>query len=143
MPPQYALSSYAPEPRTLIDIFYDHILARDWERYAATPLDAFTAQVYAGIAPLLPGLPPAPRDYMERLIEFDVLGSYRHLAGVEIALQRIGRRLNARRPGVVVLEDSLPQLEARYEELSRDFAGFIPELAAHARHHLLPPPAQS
>ncbi len=31
----------------LIDIFYDHILARDWESFAAMPLPEFAADVYA------------------------------------------------------------------------------------------------
>jgi acyl carrier protein phosphodiesterase len=126
----------------LIDIFYDHILAQEWERYGTTSLAVFTAQVYADITPLLPALPPAPREYMERLIELDVLGSYRHLEGVEHALRRIGRRLNARRPGVIVLEDSLPQLLEHHAALAQDFAGFFPELAAHARQHLPAPAAR-
>src|SRR5262245_63093143 len=30
----------------LVDVFYDHFLARDWARYADVPLEQFTAEVY-------------------------------------------------------------------------------------------------
>lgn len=130
----------------LVDIYYDHILAKEWERYSEMPLAAFTAQVYADIAPLLPALPPAPREYMEGLIEWDILGAYRDLDGVAHALRRISQRLNARRPGVVALEASLPQLVDNYAALSADFAEFLPQLDRHARLSLLipgstPPPS--
>jgi acyl carrier protein phosphodiesterase len=127
----------------LVDIFYDHILAQEWERYGTASLAAFTAQVYADITPLLPALPPAPREYMERLIELDVLGSYQRLEGVTHALQRISERLYARRGVVVALEASVAQLDDRYNELAQDFAGFFPELAAYARPGFPPRPRLS
>jgi acyl carrier protein phosphodiesterase len=120
----------------LVDIFYDHILAKEWEHHTGMPLAAFTAGLYADITPLLPELPPAPRDYMERLIEWDVLGSYQELDSVENALRRISQRLNARRPGVVALEASLSQLVDNYAALSADFAEFFPQLETHASHSL-------
>lgn len=120
----------------LVDIYYDHILATEWARYSDVPLAAFTAQVYADIAPLLPRLPPAAREPMEHLIEWDILGASRDLDGVAHALRRISQRLNARRPGVVTLEASLPQLVDRHALLSSDFADFFPQLDRHARHHL-------
>jgi acyl carrier protein phosphodiesterase len=125
----------------LIDVFYDHILAKEWAHHTNLPLDVFTTQLYADLTPLLPALPPLARDYMERLIELDVLGAYRELDGVEHALRRISQRLNARRPGVIVLEKSLPQLSASYAALSADFAEFFPQLEAHARQSLRSPPS--
>ncbi len=33
----------------LVDVFYDHLLASDWDRYSPIVLDAFTARFYADI----------------------------------------------------------------------------------------------
>ncbi|HET8730961.1 MAG TPA: ACP phosphodiesterase [Moraxellaceae bacterium] len=123
----------------LVDIFYDHILANEWERYSDMPLTAFTAQLYDDIAPLLPSVPSVQRHHLERLIEWDILAAYRDLDGVEHALRQISQRLNARRPGVVVLEASLPQLVDHYADLSADFAEFFPQLDEHAQSSLLLP----
>ncbi|MCP6082951.1 ACP phosphodiesterase, partial [Klebsiella pneumoniae] len=34
----------------LLDLFFDHCLARDWADYAEVPLPAFTGQVYRVLA---------------------------------------------------------------------------------------------
>ena len=81
----------------LIDIFYDHFLARDWSRYAAMPLEQFTAEVYTSFRGYVTGdLPEEARELLARMSEGDQLGSYRALGGIEAALRRLSRRLEAR-----------------------------------------------
>ncbi len=116
----------------LVDIFYDHFLARDWPRYAGGSLDEFTASVYAAFdAYAASALPEEARELLRRLREGDLLGSYRHVSGIEAALERLSRRLEARWGRRIGLGRAVAELEAHYDAFGRDFAEFFPELRTH------------
>lgn len=111
----------------ITDVFYDHILARQWSKWSARPgssLDEFVQDFYDGLESHLPSLPPEAADRLARLRAEDWLRSYRDLSGISTALQRIGQRL--RRP--VNLQDSVRILEASYADFAADFAAFYPDL---------------
>ena len=115
----------------LVDVFYDHFLARDWPLYASMPLGQFTAEVYASFQAYAAALPEEARELIARLSDGDLLGSYRTLAGIEAALRRLSRRLEARLGRPFALERGIGELEVHYEDLGRDFAKFFPELRVH------------
>ncbi|MEP6667921.1 MAG: ACP phosphodiesterase [Chthoniobacter sp.] len=111
----------------LVDIFYDHILARDWESFAPMPLPAFAAEVYASFDTQWIHVPAEARPRLEAMCRADWLCGYREVATITEALTRIGARL--RRP--TDLAASIPILEREYEALRTDFAEFFPELITH------------
>jgi acyl carrier protein phosphodiesterase len=115
----------------LVDVFYDHFLALDWERYSAEPLDEFTARLYADIRAHPVQLPAEARAAVERMLRDDRLGSYRRLDGVEAALRRVSLRIAARTGRDLGLERGVSELVANFEELRGDFAEFFPQLQAH------------
>jgi acyl carrier protein phosphodiesterase len=114
----------------LIDVFYDHFLARDWPLYSSVPLEQFTAEAYASFR-AYPALTAEARDFCDRLSDGDLLGSYHTLAGIAAALGRLSRRLEARLGRPFALEQATAALEAQYDALGRDFAEFFPEMRAH------------
>lgn len=111
----------------LLDVFFDHCLARDWERYAAEPLDAFTRHVYAVLVnePTLPGRLAliAPR-----MAAQDWLGSYREFETLELVIAGMARRIS--RPES--LDGAMAELEALYQPLFDDFREFYPQLQQFA-----------
>jgi acyl carrier protein phosphodiesterase len=115
----------------VLDVFFDHCLARDWQLYADQPLERFTSQVYQVLAaePQLPGRLAQIAPYMAA---DDWLGSYREFAVMEQVLRGISRRLT--RPEE--LGFAMQELHALYEPLSDDFRVFYPELQAFALKHL-------
>jgi acyl carrier protein phosphodiesterase len=115
----------------LLDLFFDHCLARDWADYAEQPLDAFTAQVYRVLASE-PRLPGRLALIAPRMAAQDWLGSYREFAVLEQVIAGMQRRLS--RPQL--LDGSLVELERLYQPLSEDFRAFYPELMAFARGEL-------
>jgi acyl carrier protein phosphodiesterase len=116
----------------LVDVFYDHFLARDWLRYASMPLDDFTAEVYASFhAYASATLPAEAISLLPGLSEGDLLGSYRRVAGIEAALRRLSRRLEVRLGRSFALEQAVEELQTHYDAFGRDFAEFFPELHAH------------
>jgi acyl carrier protein phosphodiesterase len=111
----------------LIDIFYDHILAREWESLAPTSLPAFAADVYASFDLHWTDIPSDAHFRLQKMREIDWLCAYREIAGITEALTRIGEHL--RRP--VDLAAAIPLLERDYEAFRDDFRDFFPQLIAH------------
>lgn len=118
----------------VLDVFFDHCLARDWALYADSSLPVFTADVYRVLAaePQLPGRLAQIAPYMAA---DDWLGSYREFAVLDQVLRGISRRLS--RPEE--LAAAMQELERLYEPLSEDFRLFYPELQRFAAQHLRTP----
>lgn len=110
-----------------VDVFYDHLLAAEWEQYARVPLRRFADEVYAEVGAALPRIPPHARIRLERMCEHDWIVSYRRISGVQFALQRIGERL--RKP--LDLGGAVHALAEEFGALQGDFRAFFPQLRAH------------
>jgi len=110
----------------LIDIFYDHILAREWAEFATPALPQFAAEVYASFEPYWMDIPTEARLRLQAMRDGNWLSSYRELDAITFALRRIGSRL--RRP--VDLVSAVSILEDEYETFREDFRAFFPQLIA-------------
>jgi acyl carrier protein phosphodiesterase len=108
----------------LVDIFYDHFLARCWSEYHPQPLRGFAADVYHLLRENQPRLPAGLARIAPRMIEHDWLTSYRERRTVGIALDRIATRLS--RP--TLLGEGGGELDRCGEELLADFRGFMSEI---------------
>ncbi len=113
----------------LIDVFYDHVLAQDWPRYCAVPLQMWTQQVYGQFRAYAGDLHPQVRMGLQRMAEDDWLGSYASIAGIDAILKRMSRRLS--RPNL--LGEAAPQLIAHLAGIREDFHAFFPQLQAHVQ----------
>ena len=111
----------------LVDIFYDHFLARDWPDFAPTSLPVFAAEVYASFDAATPALPADARAALQHLSRADWLCSYGELSGIENVLYRLSHRL--RRP--FDLAASVPLFRHEYKAFEADFREFFPQLRAH------------
>jgi acyl carrier protein phosphodiesterase len=123
----------------IVDVFYDHLLSQQWDRFATAPRLAFIQDFYSNLDLHLPHLPHHAAQRLRLLRDEDWLGSYEGLPGIDITLQRISQRL--RRP--VSLHHALPALEASYTELLADFLEFYPHLQRHLAAPLLGKPTPS
>ena len=112
----------------LLDLFFDHCLARDWDDYGDEPLAAFTGRVYRVLAAQAE-LPERLAHIAPRMAAQDWLGSYRNFAVLEQVLWGMSRRLSRAH----LLDGALAELERLYEPLSEDFRAFYPQLQAFAR----------
>jgi acyl carrier protein phosphodiesterase len=112
----------------LVDVFYDHFLALNWNRYSREPLDAFTARLYADILAHPVKLPEEAQAAIDRMLNDDRLGSYRSVEGIEASLRRVSMRLSARTGKDFGLEKGVTELHANFDGLGSDFAEFFPLL---------------
>jgi acyl carrier protein phosphodiesterase len=120
----------------VIDIYYDHILARDWGRYSREPLSAFAARSYRVLEDRHAELPDDARDFIRKFIDDDRLNRYATADGIEDTLARVARVVAKRIPNRAVwLPDAMPFLLERDADLAADFHAFYPELMAFVAAH--------
>lgn len=105
----------------MVDMFYDHFLARDWEDFAPQPLEAFSAEMYALLAAHAAILPPRLAQILPRMRADDWLASYRAPEIIELALDRMASRLRRANP----LGGSGAELCLDYAGYEADFREFI------------------
>lgn len=112
----------------LVDVFYDHFLARDWAQFSEVPLESFTHTAYRDFTPLASTLPEEARITLERIIEHDWLTSYRDISGIRDVLERLSHRLSDRLKRPMSLHSAVKDLRAHYREFENDFRLFFPEV---------------
>jgi len=117
----------------LVDVFYDYFLANRWARYSTVALDEFTSSFYADARASQIELPADAAMTIDRIARYDLLGSYREVAGVERSLRRVSMYLTQRWKRDFALEKSVADLREHEAELGADFAEFFPQLEAHLR----------
>ncbi|MBI4995684.1 MAG: DUF479 domain-containing protein [Rhodocyclales bacterium] len=80
----------------VVDILYDHLLARRWHELHARPLGEFCAGVYRLIGERLDDMPSDAHYALRLMADEDWLASYRDIDGIADVLARMARR--ARQP---------------------------------------------
>jgi acyl carrier protein phosphodiesterase len=80
----------------LVDIFYDHLLARDWDALHHRPFAEFRLGVYSAVAARHVDLPEGSHFALKLMGAEDWFDSYARIEGIADVLQRMSRR--ARRP---------------------------------------------
>ena len=115
----------------LIDVFYDYILANNWQDYSDIPLTVFTASVYTSWDSYLDVLPVYSQGVIRRMVAEDWLCSYTSLPGIEQTLARISWKLNRRTNRQYDLTKAMDELVAHYSALHQDFGLFFPQLQSH------------
>lgn len=111
----------------VLDVYFDHCLARDWERWDDGPLNDFTARVYRVMRERHDALPPRLRAIAPRMQREDWLGSYRERGNVDGALRGIATRLSRHGERLVAC---LPVLRAHEGAIDATFDAFFPDLVA-------------
>ena len=112
----------------MIDMFYDHFLARSWDEFHDEPLAAFSARVYALLERRRAELPETMQFVAQRMAARDWLGSYASAATIHGALDRISSRLRRANR----LAGAGEELLADYAGFEADFRAFLPEAKAFA-----------
>ena len=114
----------------LVDLFYDHLLARDWADHGAGSLDDYTAGLYATLQRYRGILPEPAEAVANRMQANDWLASYRDAAAVGRAIDLMAiHRL--RRPNA--LAGGIEEFLADAQGFAADFRTFLPDALAFAK----------
>ena len=121
----------------LVDIFYDHLLARNWNRYSKVSLSEFTTEIYDSFLHNFDEIPQTINPLIKRMIDEDWLGSYHEVLGIETTLTRIKRRLSIKHHRYFDVDKAMQQLEDDYSSFNDDFNVFFPQMIEHLEQNLV------
>lgn len=104
----------------LVDLFYDHFLAKEWDSWSDIPFPDYLAWARSVIEKHLAIMPTQLQEFTP-IIFNELLPSYKRISGIESALNRMSRRVKRVNP----LAEGAGELTRHYEELKGDFERFI------------------
>jgi acyl carrier protein phosphodiesterase len=117
----------------IVDIFYDHLLAKNWQMYSAMPLADFSQNIYQVLKENHELLPERLQNMLPYIIGEDWLTSYREVQAIDRALNRIANRLMRRFGRDNSLLNAVEELDANYQQLESDFHSFFPDLIDYVK----------
>lgn len=112
---------YSP---VIVDVFYDHFLARDWDTYHHQPLDEFSNEVYSLMQRHNAILPERTKGMLEYMQRQNWLLNYRLTEGIHRALSGMSRRTTFESG----MEKATGFLETHYESFEKEFAEFFNDM---------------
>lgn len=113
----------------IIDVYYDHILAKNWDRYSNVPLRTFADEAYEVLLDGIEFWNDEDKPFLQKFISTDRLVSYATVSGIAETMYRVSKVVAMRIPKrALPLEQSMPLLTELHDELAADFSGFYPEL---------------
>ena len=117
-----------------LDLYFDHCLVRDWDRYSATPFREFVEATHVRLASGLDAAyVPDPMRRMARAMRTgDWLGAFREFQGVESALGRLNAAIRNRFRREVDLLPLANELRRLQPRLDSAFGVLFPDVASFA-----------
>lgn len=115
----------------LVDMFYDHFLAKNWSEYSTISLEEYAENFYNILKKFSYCLPEKLTKRMPVMIEENWLLSYRETEGIKKSLDRISWRFSSSKHPLVNPEDELIR---NYDSLEIDFKSFFPCVIEYANN---------
>ena len=108
----------------IIDILYDHFLAKNWNQYTDEDLEDYVERFYQSLKDNYEILSPKTKKLMPYMIESNWLVSYASIAGIERILFQMDYRIKHR----VHMQNAIQELQEFYTEFEEEFTLFFKDL---------------
>lgn len=116
----------------IVDIFYDHFLAKNWKIYSDEELEDFIARFYQSLETNYDFLTEKTQQMMPYLIKQNWLSSYQSIDGIEMILEKMDNRMKRNS----TMRFSVAELRTYYSEFESEFTTFFEELRIHSSQKL-------
>ncbi len=116
----------------IVDIYYDHFLARQWAEHHPMPLQEFAQGVYQMVKGREEIVPERAMNMLPWMVKGDWLTSYAHVEGIRQVLTGMSRRT----PYDSGMERAADDLIEHYDGLEAEFNQFLPEVRQACREFL-------
>jgi acyl carrier protein phosphodiesterase len=113
----------------LMDIYFDHVLARNFERYSEMELDDYSKKVYGILDNNETHLPESAKRFLAYAKKNNTFYEYSKISGITLVLQHLSYRINHG----IDLSLSVPMFEKNYDEIEKDFFIFMEDMHAYLR----------
>ena len=117
----------------IVDVFYDHFLAKNWKKYSDENLEVFVARFYQSLHENYEILTPRTQNLMPYMIEQNWLVSYQTIDGITKILTQMDQRTNNQSKMRFATQD-LAELYTSFEE---EFTLFFEDLITFAKQKLI------
>lgn len=115
---------YSHYSRVIVDIFYDHFLAKNWKDYSSIPLETYVDNFYDLLEDHYTILPDGVKRMMPYMIADNWLYNYSKLEGIAKVLNGMNRRTHNRSK----MNFAIIDLEEHYQAFENEFTAFFAEL---------------
>lgn len=116
----------------IMDIFYDHFLAKNWNTYSDENLEQYAENFYFLLKDNYNVLTERAQGMMPYMIARNWLVSYATIEGLEMIMFQMDHRTKNR----VAMHESIVELKQFYAEFEQEFFLFFEELRQHCREKL-------
>jgi len=116
----------------IVDILYDHFLAKNWNTYSTIPLDEYVDDFYDTLENNFETLEVRAQKMMPYMIANNWLLSYASIEGISKVLDGMNRRTKNRSQ----MNLAVNELEEFYNEFESEFTSFFKELIAFSNDKL-------
>ena len=125
--------NYSHYSGVIVDILYDHFLAKNWETYSSTSLAIYVNEFYDTLEEHFDVLPLRIKKMTPYMIANNWLLSYASVDGISKVLDGMNRRTKNRSK----MNLAVNELEEFYEEFENEFTFFFKELIEFAEQKLI------
>jgi len=116
----------------IVDILYDHFLAKNWHLYSDVPLADYVENFYNSLETHYDLLPMVIQKMMPFMLADNWLLSYASIDGISKVLQGMNRRTKNRSG----MHEAVNELELYYNEFETEFTSFFDELIISSNQKL-------
>jgi acyl carrier protein phosphodiesterase len=124
-------SDYGKYSGIIIDIFYDHFLANNWNTFSKTPLPVYAQDLYSILGKYIDSFPLPIRDFVPRFMKRRWLESYATIEGIQNVLTGMSRHTSL--PDHTTAAISI--LAEQYDGFREEFFDYFPQLVAYVEEN--------
>ena len=118
---------YAP---VIVDVFYDHFLAKDWAKFSGTSLRKYTEDFYEMMKKYAGSIPRGVTHMLGFMSRDNWLYNYQFIEGIDRALTGMSTRTKFENK----MDEASLTLEEYYDDFQNEFDRFFPELKHHVKN---------
>jgi acyl carrier protein phosphodiesterase len=117
----------------IVDVFYDHFLAKNWSNYSSENLVDFTENFYQSLRDNYDFLSERTKGMMPYMIEYNWLVSYQTVEGIS----RILTQMDSRTKNESKMRFSPNELIEYYTEFEQEFTSFFEDVRIQSQQKLV------
>lgn len=122
--------NYSHYSGVIVDIFYDHFLAKNWDMYSEVPLKKYVNDFYLLLDENYELLPMGVKRMMPHMIADNWIYNYSKMSGISRVLHGINRRTkNKSKMNFAILD-----LEEHYSLFEEEFSIFFNDLITYVKN---------
>ena len=125
-------SRYHHYSGVIVDMYYDHFLAKNWTNYHSENLTNYAANFYQSLTDNFQLLTPKTQNLLPYTVEYNWLVNYQSIHGLE----RILSQMDHRTKNQSLMRFATEELVAHYDEFESEFSLFYKEVQQFSNNKL-------